>query len=609
MKARNLALATSAAAIFANTGIANAQFTPRTPTPGIPEPGRVDTINPRSFKKHTLTVNNPLGFTIQQKKDGRWTTIGSAKKITRSANLPLGATARFEFRIVDRSNPRKEIFNHSAGGFSSEMWRSTTYTASLGHQGFERTFQVCIPGDRCRSGGNLRSITNDSAEITIRPNPATTKVKLGQGMAFKGNTSTPAMESVLCSPPLGITYVPYFGGRIGGENANGTSGNYLASGTSSRALTQWCGKTFAGSSGFISKNLKLSDMIALTAGGAASFFRNSSLPNMPGAPGAPSAAYWNKGSTYKTFIWDSNTKQPRLIGTFDANVRKSLEETFSNNNKTLYVVRNIYPSNRDQYLKIVNLSNLISNLNNITGSVRANTSGSEWTVTVAGETETINMGEETQEIKEDYKGLKLENRPSMSVSNATLTSSGSNKFEVKFKVNVSKLEGEINNNWGVDYDYIISSGTLDITIPFAIEKEGSALKVKQLKNCARGQCTTNKSGFNFDLDDTPDIVLDLFTDVNKDKITRQIRNKISKNIGKGLQRNLAPLRQREFPIPTIGAIPNISNPLEYFLGIHPDIVPNIRVNASQKTISLKYKPQIPVITPEFMRSQVPLITP
>jgi len=401
MKTRILGITTAAAAILANTAIANAQFTPGTPRPETPRPGSVDSINPELFKEGTLTVNNPLGFTIQEKKNGRWTTIGRPRTITRSANLPPAATATFEFRIVDRRNPRKELFNHSSGGFSSEMWRRQTYTASLGHQGFERTFEVCVPGDRCRSGGSLRSITNYSAELTIRPNPATTSVKLGHGMAFKGNTSEAALESVLCSPPLGLTYVPYFGGRIGGVNANGTRRNYLASETSADALEQWCGRTFPGSSGFISKNLKLSEMIALTAGGASTFFNNSSVQNMPGATGAPGGAYWNKGNTYRMFIWDSSAKQSRLIANFNANVRESLEETFGNNNKKLYVVRNIYPSNRNQYLNIVDLSDAIEGINDTEGTVSANSSGSRWTDTSGEQTEGVNMGEETTNIDED----------------------------------------------------------------------------------------------------------------------------------------------------------------------------------------------------------------
>lgn len=604
MKIGNLALAALITAASAHGAIVNAQFMPQTPRPGRPQ-----TFDPALWKTGTLTIQNPLGFTIQQQKNGRWETIGSSRTITKTAKLLPGTTATFKLRIVDRNNPNKTLFNHSAGGFSSEMWNRAEYTASLGHQGFEETFQICVPGDRCRSGGSLRSVSTYSAEITIRPNPATTSVKLGHGMAFQGNTSTNAPESILCSRnPIGITYIPYFGGTIGGIRANGTSNNYLAEGTSNRALRQWCGRTFPGSAGFISRDLKLSDMIALTAGGASQFFTNSSVADMPGAPGAPSAPYWNKGSHYRAFIYDSNSKRSTLLGTFNASVREKLEETFSNNSKKLYVVRNIYPSNRNQYITIVDLSNAISGISRVTGTIRANTSGSQWTVRIGEETRTVDIGEITEEIDSDYKGLTIDNdnAPSMSISNARMTSARSNEFAIKFNVNVSGISGEVNNDGGADWDYTIRSGTVQMEIPFAIIKEGDKLKVNQLKNCARGECTKSVSGFNFDLPNVPDLVLRAF-DVNKYKITGDVQKTISQNVGKSLQQSLEPLASQEFSVPSIENVPGISNPLEHFLGINSNLVPNIQVNASQKTISLRYQPKVPFITPAFMRNQIPQV--
>ncbi|EHA64091.1 hypothetical protein Syn8016DRAFT_1133 [Synechococcus sp. WH 8016] len=601
MKATTLGLAAVLAATTTDIGIAKAQFSPRKP---------VEEINNslHTTKTGTLTIKNPLRFTIQQKKGSQWETIGRGATITKTARLRPGATANFEFRIIDRNSPSKAIFNHSAGPLHSEMYRRASFKASLGHQGFEPTFQICIPGDRCRSGGALRSISRESAELTIRPNPATTSVKLGQGMAFKGNTSTPAAELLICSRrPPAVTYIPYFGGRIGRVNANGTSSNYLASGASDSALSQWCSRTFQGRSGFITKNLKLSDMIALTAGGASSYFSNSALSSMPGAPGAPGKNYWSLGRTYKTFIYDSNNKSVSLISSFNTSVREKLQDTFKSPGKSLYVVRNIYPSNRNQFIEIVNLTNAIAGINNIRGSVRANSRGSRWTVTVAGETMTVDVGKTTRDIDGDYKGLTIDNRPSMNISNARLTSSQNNQFEINFRVNVSKVTGEIYNDGGIDYDYEIKRGKIDMKIPFAIVKEGNAIKVNQLKNCARGECSTNISGFGFDLTGTPNFILRAFN-VNKSKITGNVQETISKGIGKSLQTSLRPISARKFPMPTIGAIPGINaNPLEYFLGINPDIVPNIHVNATAKTISLKYQPKVPFVTPAFMRSQIPLI--
>jgi len=601
-------------------GTANAQFQQRSPRPQTP---RVEPSPSLRGETGRLTIKNPLGFTIQQKKSGRWETLGRGTTLTRTINNILpGTTVNMEFRIVGRSNPGQTIFSHSSGGFSSEMYRRQTYRASLGHQGFERSFEVCIPGDRCRQGGSIRSISKLSGELTIRPEPATTSVSLGQAMVFKGNTSTPALPEIFActqNPPR-ATYLPYLGGTINGAPGNGSPRNFLATTPSPRNpeqnvvnLSNWCEKTFPNKSGFVTKKLKLSDMIALVAGGAPSYFRNSSLRNMPGGIGAPSTAYWNAGNSYRSLIYNSSTKEIEPVMNFTSAVREKLEGTFTSS-KRLYTIRNIYPSNQIQYLDLVDLSGLIRGIDAMTGTLTADGSGSTWTSQIGDKPAQTNDIRKTLREKAGSNlmlGMTIKNRPRrITISRTRLTSSSNNQFAISFRVNMPKISGEIGIDNLPDPDYTISSGTINVSIPFALEKQGESLRVRQLKNCETDSCITSTSGMQFRLDSSISRSFLSFarwiTGTGTTSFSGMIREEITANMGKSLQQSTARVSETQYPMPRISSVNGISDPLNYFLRIDRNIIPNIYVNASRKVIQLKYQPQAPFVTPAFMRELIPL---
>lgn len=616
----NLALAAALLISAGPVNTARAEF--KSPIPGYQQPKPGD-LKPNGLIKDartaTLKINNPLGFTIQEKKGNTWETLGRGNSYTKTFRLlGVGTSITPNYRIIDPNDQSKSVFYHSTGALNAEMYPRNTYEVRLGHQGFESEYRICAPEDnRCRTFGRLRSINQLSAEISILPTPEKRGVKLGQAMAFKGNTSNSAIETALCSQrPLMLTYLPYLEGKIGGTNANGSSSSFLLSGTSERALSDWCNRTFPSSSGFISRQLSLSEMIALVAGGASTYFQRSSLRGMPApVPSIPwlrrqaeqGVPYWQSGNTYKHFIYDSQSKSFSQITSFNATAREKLEETFRDSNKTLITVRNIYPSNETQLITLVDLSGLITGINAISGSISANSMGSEWWVRIGGKKSNVDIGKTTRTIDSDYKGMTIDNSPTITVSDARLTSPASNQFTLRFKISISQITGEVYNDGGPDWDYKINSGTVEIEVPFALEKRGQSLIVKQLKNCKTENCVTSTTGFGFSLTGA---VASTFQDyvINRGGITSQIRGTVAGSIGENVQASVDPITNKEFALPSINPIPGINqNPLEYFLGIDKDIIPSLHIDAVNKKIKLAYKPQVPFITPIFMRQVLPIV--
>ena len=593
-----------------------------------------------------VTIQNPHRFYLQEKigTSGQWIPIGSDQVIRRSIKYQQTSAIKVQYRLVSKDHPEYAYIYNSRP--QDNIYSQTVYQISLGLQGFETGFKVCseVQGG-CRSAGEqIKAINNDRAEILINPPAAKLKVFAGlaqlvllykpemHGQAFLRIGASDLSEA--CGRITGNKkFVQYYGGKINGEQANGSAKSYSA-----LDPIFWCTSNWSTKSGFVQLLLDYPQIVAI-AESRSNIFSGASIAPLVVPPDldlvcklpptlrpfpvgshkcdSQQVDYWQVGSGTRFFyaerpfatltdLLDENTS-------LGPNIVSRIERLANSSNAQLFAVQDIVPRSQPLYLNLVDLAPVIKKLQNIKGRLVTcgrRGVGNKWCFSVdSAQPSEVDIAKILKSAGTSYKGLTIDNQPrSLSVVDVNVYSRDLEKgsLEIDFTISLDKLEGEIvNDNW-FDYDYKLTQGSLRFNIPLLIKKTGQTFSVVlDPVRCPSNKCMdpVRMNGFEFSL---PNIPSELVSDIEK-KASKAFKDAITDASRQSVRDQITAITDRKFPFPQID-VPGVSNPLEDFVGINRDIVPNLEFyspSRNELTLRLRYSPQVPLVTPSLMRQKIP----
>ena len=590
-KAAKVALAAAVLGVLASEPASGQNFKPQLQKPQNLKPSL-------DQKSVSLTINNPNKFKVQIKQGQTWKNAGSATRITKRFTLPnaVGSSMTVRVRIGEGQNK----FHHTApNSFFGEMYEARTYSARLGFNGIEsRGLSIDCSGRRCgRVAETWQAVNRNSVTLNLAPEPLKVAAKLGVGqLSFQ-----PEPEVIqMC----GSSYLPWFGGSVNGQRANGTSSKIQLTNFSKTnpmpSLTRWCSRNALGQSGFITKALKYSD-VAIAA-----YTPNQAITQTTTGK-LQRKTIWNPSSTFKVLVKDGT--RFRTTGTnngqHDLNLLKSL---FTDSDKSLFVIRSITPSGQALSHSVADFSGVINQLNATTGTIVGCNNAdkpSKWCGRI-GEYTTFEIP-----VDEGKIGIPLFNPPiyattmespmNLSIQNASvfMPSRGIMKLRLQFKT--TAIRGEVlakgvKDDW--DPDYRISAGTFTFEVPFSIATSGNSLVVTQTEDCDSGDyCLKDVSGFRLTIPNYPFV-----GGVEKENTTK-MQKQFKQRVGAQLQAALRGLDGKSFALaPAIPGVGN-ANPMKDLLGVQSEITNDLSISANK--LRLRYRPQATFVTPELLDSISP----
>jgi hypothetical protein len=313
--------------------------------------------------------------------------------------------------------------------------------------------------------------------------------------------------------------------------------------------------------------------------------------------------YWVPDNRYAAYIYDSQSKNFTKLTRFNRETRQLLVNVFRDRSKTFYLVRNIKkPTAGVLKTEVADFSGLLQQLNGYRASLTASGGGGAWYFDSPDGRSRIDIKSILNDIDDDYDGLKIYSRPRRITTQGfqilPIRERGSFKFKLVGTINLPSIDGELNHDWGPDYDYEVSRGTINVDVPIQASVQNSRLSIRSLKDCRRNSCVGDPRGWRFSLTWIPSAFV---SDIER-STTRIFRDAVKTQLNDQIGTRVRQLTSRSFTLPSPPVVPGLGNPLERLFGVSPNILPNLSIAQNESKLYLNYTPQVVFVSPAYISS-------